>query len=214
MFPERAKQGEDERWKSAYAWFERAMELPAGERSAFLQQAIQDPEVLRLVLDLIESQQRLEEAKEPEGALRPHPGDHYGRFAIGELLGRGGMGEVYSAHDTELNRAVAMKFLSPQKLGSSGTVQRLIQEARAASALNHPGIVTVYEVIRSEDSLAIVMERVEGMAVRSLCGKPNPAAEVARLGSQIGEALAAAHAAGVVHRHQAGKPDASSRRIC
>jgi Tol biopolymer transport system component len=198
VFLERANQLNDERWKSAYAWFERAMELPAGQRSAFSQQSIQDPEVLRLVLDLLESQQRLEEAS--EGAPRPHPGEHYGRFAIGELLGRGGMGEVYSARDTELNRAVAMKFLSPQRLGSSGTVDRLIQEARAASALNHPGIVTVYEVIRSTDSLAIVMERVDGMALRSLCGNPNPAAEVARLGSQVAEALAAAHAGGVVHR--------------
>ena len=57
MFPEPANQLEKERWKSAYAWFERAMELPAGERSAFSQQAIQDPEVLRLVLDLLENQQ-------------------------------------------------------------------------------------------------------------------------------------------------------------
>jgi Tol biopolymer transport system component len=194
VFLERANQLNDERWKSAYAWFERVMELPASERLAFSQQEIQDPEVLRLVLDLLESQQR------PEEATQPHPGEHYGRFAIGELLGRGGMGEVYSARDTELNRAVALKFLSPQRLGSAGTVERLIQEARAASALNHRGIVTVYEVIRSEDSLAIVMERVDGMALRSLCGKPNPAAEVAGLGSQIAEALAAAHAGGVVHR--------------
>ena len=58
MFLERANQLNDERWKTAYAWFERAMELPASERSAFSQQAIQDPEVLRLVLDLLESQQR------------------------------------------------------------------------------------------------------------------------------------------------------------
>jgi Tol biopolymer transport system component len=196
---EPAKELEKEKWKGAYAWFERAMELPAGERSAFSQQEIQDPEVLRLVLDLLESQQRLEEAA-PEGAPQPRAGEHYGRFAIGELLGRGGMGEVYSARDTELNRAVAIKFLSPQRVGSSGTVDRLIQEARAASALNHPGIVMVFDVIRSEDSLAIVMERVDGMALRSLCGKANAAADVARLGSQIAEALAAAHAGGVVHR--------------
>ena len=200
MFNEPANPLEDERWKSAYAWFERAMEVPAGERSAFSQQAIEDPEVLRLVLDLLDGQERPEEAMGPEGAPRPHPGDHYGRFAIGELLGRGGMGEVYSARDTELNRAVAIKFLSPQSLGSSGTVDRLIHEARSASALNHPGIVTVYEVIRSEDSLAIVMERVDGMALRNLCGKANAAADVARLGRQIAEALAVAHAGGVVHR--------------
>jgi len=199
VFGEQANRQENDQWKSAYAWFERAMELPAGERLTFSQEAIQDPEVLRLVLDLLESEKR-DEATQPEGARQPHPGEHYGRFALGELLGRGGMGEVYSARDTELNRAVAIKFLSPQSFGSSGTVERLIREARAASALNHPGIVIVHEVIRSEDSLAIVMERVDGMALRNLCGKPNAAAEVARLGSQIAEALAAAHAGGVVHR--------------
>jgi hypothetical protein len=84
------------------------MELPAGERLAFSQQAIQDPEVLRLVLDLLAREAEPEECAQPEGAPRPRPGEHYGRFAIGELLGRGGMGEVYSARDTELNRAVAI----------------------------------------------------------------------------------------------------------
>jgi len=168
------------------------MELPVGERLAFSQHASQDPEVLQLVLELLES--------EPTDDARPHPGKDYGRFAIGDLLGRGGMGEVYSARDKELNREVAMKFLSQNNLGSSGLVERLIQEARAASALNHPGIVTVYEVIRSKDSLAIVMERVDGIALRQLCGEPNPPAQVARWGSQIAEALAAAHAGSVVHR--------------
>ncbi len=80
-----------------------------------------------------------------------------------------------------------MKFLSPHKLGSSGLVEQLIKEARAASALNHPGIVTVYEVIRSEDSLAIVMERVDGIAMRQLCGTPNGIAQVARGGARLPE---------------------------
>jgi eukaryotic-like serine/threonine-protein kinase len=192
VFTQQPNRLADEKWKRAYALFERALELPAGERLAFSQRASQDPEVLRLVLELLESEP-------PDDAL-PHPGRDYGRFAIGDLLGRGGMGEVYSARDKELNREVAMKFLSPHNLGSSGLVERLIKEARAASALNHPGIVTVYEVIRSKDSLAIVMERVEGMALRKMCGAPNPAEQVARWGRQIAEALAAAHTGGVVHR--------------
>jgi eukaryotic-like serine/threonine-protein kinase len=193
MLIELANRTEDEKWKSAYALFERAMELPAGERLAFSQWCTEDPDVLRLVLELLES--------EPSDGATPHyTGKDYGRFAVGDLLGRGGMGEVYSARDKELNREVAMKFLSPHKLGSSGLVEQLSKEARAASALNHPGIVTVYEVIRSEDSLAIVMERVDGIALRQLCGSPNPVAQVATWGSQIAGALAAAHDGGVVHR--------------
>lgn len=168
------------------------MELPAGERAAFLQAATQDAEVTRLVLDLLEA--------ENNEAERPGPGKSYGRFAVGQLLGRGGMGEVYSARDAELNREVAIKFLSAENVGSSGLVDRLIEEARAASGLNHPGIVTVYEVIRSEDSLAIVMELVHGVALRTRCSTPNPLAQVADWGSQIAEALAAAHGGGIVHR--------------
>jgi eukaryotic-like serine/threonine-protein kinase len=193
MLIEPANRTEDEKWKSAYALFERAMELPAGERLTFSQRCTENPDVLRLVLELL--------AAEPADGGTPHyAGKDYGRFVVGDLLGQGGMGEVYSARDKELNREVAMKFLSPHKLGSSGLVEQLIKEARAASALNHPGIVTVYEVIRSEDSLAIVMERVEGIALRQLCGTPNAIAQVARWGSQIAGALAAAHGGGVVHR--------------
>jgi eukaryotic-like serine/threonine-protein kinase len=156
MLIERANRTEDEKWKSAYALFERAMELPADERSAFSQRCTEAPDVLRLVLELL--------AVEPADSAASHyTGKDYGRFAVGALLGRGGIGEVYSARDEELNRDVAMKFLSPHKIGSSGLVEQLIREARAASALNHPGIVTVYEVIRSDDSLAIVMERVDGI---------------------------------------------------
>ncbi|HEY2017984.1 MAG TPA: protein kinase [Bryobacteraceae bacterium] len=209
MFTEETNRLGDEKWKDAYEFFERAVELPPAERLAFSRRAIQDPEVLGLVLELLESeQQKTAGISIPPDACNgnqpaaecAHPGKDFGRFAIKDLLGRGGMGEVYSAHDTELNRTVALKFVSPQNLGSSGHVERLIKEARAASALNHPGIVTVYEVIRSEDSLAIVMELVDGIALRTFCGKPNPAIRVARWGSQIAEALAAAHAGGVVHR--------------
>ena len=193
MLIEQANRTEDEKWKSAYALFERAMELPAAERSAFTERCSEDPAVVRLVLELLE-------AEPADGAAPQYTGKAYGRFAVGDLLGSGGMGEVYSARDTELNREVAMKFLSRHKLGSSGLVEQLIKEARAASALNHPGIVTVYEVIRSEDSLAIVMERVDGIALRQLCGRANGVSQVARWGSQIAGALAAAHGGGVVHR--------------
>src|SRR5215469_12053057 len=187
----------NEQWRIAWRVVNSARELPVEGRRTFIESQTSDSEIVGRVIELLEAP-----PEEELFAAAPvdRTGIRVGRYQVAELLGRGGMGEVYSARDTELNRAVAMKFLSPQRLGSSETVERLIQEARAASALNHPGIVTVHEVIRSEDSLAIVMERVDGMALRKLSGNPNPAAEVARLGNQIAEALAAAHAGGVVHR--------------
>ena len=193
----RANRLEDEKWKGAYALLERAMELPAAERYAFSRQSTEDPDVLQLVLELLEGQN---EAPPDAASPKLQSGDSFGRFVIGDLLGRGGMGEVYAARDTELNRAVAIKFASEQRLGGPRLAERVIGEARAASALNHPGIVTVYEVMRSNDSVAIVMERLEGVAFRKLCGKPTSVRQVAEWGSQIAGALAAAHAAGVVHR--------------
>ena len=82
------------------------------------------------------------------------------------------MGEVYSAGDPELGRKVAIKFLSHEMAASGTAVERLIREAKAASALNHPNIITVYEVIRTKDDVAIAMELVEGRALRKFCGKP------------------------------------------
>jgi serine/threonine protein kinase len=127
-------------------------------------------------------------------------GKTVGRFVVTTPLGRGGMGEVYAARDAELNRKVALKFLSRGSIGSSGVVEKFIREAQAASALNHPGIVTVHEVIRSGASFAIVMELVEGTSLHALCGKANPLERVANWGRQVAQALAAAHAYGIVHR--------------
>lgn len=200
MIPEGLNRIEDERWKCAYEWLERAERLPDGERASLSQETIQDPEVRRLVRELLDTQPEPDRAPDARRHAWAHLGKNFGRFWIEGTLGRGGMGEVYCARDTELNRPVAMKFLSTRDEFSSPAVERFIQEARAASALNHPGIVTVYEVVRTDDSSAIVMELVNGTPLRNLCGEPRPAAEVARWGSQIAEALAAAHEGGVVHR--------------
>ena len=110
------------------------------------------------------------------------------------------MGEVYLARDTELNRTVAMKFLPSGDIGNPESVTRFLREAHAASALNHPGIVTVYDVVRDRSAVGIVMELIEGVSMRQICGKPHPAAQVADWGRQIAISLAAAHAAGIIHR--------------
>jgi Tol biopolymer transport system component len=109
------------------------------------------------------------------------------------------MGYVYSALDTELGRLVALKFLAPEVVATRPAIDRLIREAKAASALNHPHIVTVYGVVRSGDDVAIAMELVEGKPLRSYCGDPQPIVQVIRWGRQVAQALAAAHHREIVH---------------
>ncbi len=138
------------------------------------------------------------ETERPDRVSRA--GTKAGRYEITRFLGRGGMGEVYAAYDPELDRTVALKFLSPTITGVASAVDRFMREAKAASALNHPNIVTVFEFIRSGTTLAIAMELVEGAPMTALCGTPQPAPQVTRWASQIAEALSATHAKGLVHR--------------
>ncbi len=125
-------------------------------------------------------------------------GARFGRYEIVALIGRGGMGEVWKGHDTELDRPVALKFLF-SIVDSSRLAERLTHEARAASALNHPNIVTIHEVIRHEETPIIVMELVEGQSLRSITGAPQPIAHTIQYGLQVARALAAAHVHGIVH---------------
>jgi serine/threonine protein kinase len=198
----------EERWNAAWAVYEVACELPAGERRAFVEAALTDPAEAQKILSMLDRMEAPDEPPAGSEAVEPDAtadewqqlGKTVGRFVVTAPLGRGGMGEVYTALDPELNRTVALKFLSPGSIGSTGGVNQFIREAQAASALNHPGIVTVHEVISSGPSVAIVMELVEGTSLRALCGKPNPIARVANWGRQAAQALAAAHARGIVHR--------------
>ena len=114
------------------------------------------------------------------------------------MLGRGGMGEVWSARDLELDRPVALKFLRAHTALEMDAA-RIVREAQAASALNHPNIVTIHGVVRSEGIAAIVMELVEGSSLATLRNAPVALEKVLAIGSQIAQALAAAHAHGIVH---------------
>ena len=135
----------------------------------------------------------------PSFAVAPFLPKNFRRYEILSLLGRGGMGEVWEARDTELDRRVALKFLAaPAAFARAG--ERLTREARAASALNHPNIVTVHEVIQYEQTPVLVMEVVEGTALRAVIQSPQSIDRVVHLGRQIAQALAAAHAHGIVHR--------------
>ena len=126
------------------------------------------------------------------------PGQQFEQYVTVALLGRGGMGEVWWARDTELDRPVALKFLCSECI-SGLEAEQLTREAKAASALNHPNIVTIHEVVHSESRLAIAMELVEGNSLGQLRGTPLPIAELLAIGLQIAEALAAAHARGIIH---------------
>ncbi|PYQ52083.1 MAG: hypothetical protein DMF59_05950 [Acidobacteria bacterium] len=123
-----------------------------------------------------------------------------GPYRVLAPIGAGGMGEVYRARDTKLDRDIALKILPPD-VASAEALRRFEQEARAASSLNHPNIVAIYDVGRSESIAYIAMELIEGQTLRGLmAGGPMQVKEALRIASKVADVLATAHERGVIHR--------------
>jgi eukaryotic-like serine/threonine-protein kinase len=202
----------DAGWVAIERLFERARELTPAARAAFLDAECADDAGLRRRLEkllaahdggrggFLESLDPYRAAALLDAAA-PKP-ETIGRYVIERRLGRGGMGVVYLARDPALDRPVAVKLLSPELGADERAARRLMAEARAASALDHPNIGTVYEIGRSADGRPfIAMAYLEGVTVRDrLAGGPLPVDEAVAIAAQVADGLAAAHASGIVHR--------------
>jgi serine/threonine-protein kinase len=207
------QQTTSERWRQVKQIFQAAVELPPASRAAYLTDACaDDPELLNEIGSLLAAHEQTGRFLDtPAGALaaentaaaqaQPLVGESLGRYRILELLGRGGMGEVYKAKDTTLGREVAIKVLHSAFPLDRDRLHRFAQEARAASALNHPNIITIHEFGQENGLHFIVSEFIEGETVRQRMagGRLNPG-EAPDIALQIASALKAAHEAGIVHR--------------
>jgi serine/threonine protein kinase len=189
-----------------------AMDRPSDERSSFLEQACSGDaalqhEVRSLLNADAEAGTFLASAADavfdtqPLGVAGvPLTGRNLGFYDVLSPLGAGGMGEVYLASDTRLGRNVAIKLLPDSHRLDSDRIRRFEREARAASALNHPNIITIYDIGSCDAGRFIVMELVEGLTLREMLAAGSALASLGPLGGQIAKALAVAHAAGIIHR--------------
>jgi serine/threonine-protein kinase len=200
-----------ERWVHVKALFASALERPPAERSAWLADTTRnDPTLAEDVERLLRADERAGvflETPASIAALLPTPdrtavallpNQRLGRYEILDLIGTGGMGSVYRARDTLLRRIVALKLL--HGVGGNGLPPRLLREARAASALNHPHICTVYGLEEADGHAFIVMEYIAGESLQALSKAGLTFAQVLKYGRQIADAVGHAHQQGVVHR--------------
>jgi eukaryotic-like serine/threonine-protein kinase len=203
------------RWLQVEELFHSALDRAPRDRAAFLDAACAGDRALRLQVEgLLESFDEAGDFIEKpvlddalySSAKTPLPsesiiGHMVGNYEILSLIGAGGMGEVYLARDARLDRQIALKLLPAQFTADPAQVRRFEREARAASALNHPNIITIHDIDREGDTHFIATEYVQGSTLREIIEREKmEAPEALGIAAQIAGALAAAHAAGIVHR--------------
>ncbi len=195
-----------DRWRRIETLYHRTLAKPANERAAYLASLDTDDDIRREVESLLEANERGDQFKATalvEGVARElvyrAPGSRIGPYEISAVIGTGGMGVVYKAWDDRLRRDVAIKTL---KTDSEDTTRRFLREAQTASALNHPNIVTIYDIGTTDTGGPyIAMEYIAGTTLRDLLSRGRlDISAVLRYSMQLAAALAKAHAASIIHR--------------
>ncbi len=200
-----------EQWQQVQDLFYATLEKEPQDRMVFLDQACGGDQSLRREVAWLISAHETEDhfidspayvaARDVLADHHFEPGEMLAHYKIQAALGSGGMGEVYLAEDTRLNRKVALKILPPHFTVNPDRVRRFEREARAASALNHPNIVTIYEIGQSNTPHFIATEFVDGKTLRQLINEnPFTLNETLNVSMQVADALSGAHVAGIVHR--------------
>jgi Tol biopolymer transport system component len=203
-----------ERYQQICQLFDEALELAPEQRAAFLDEVCGDDVALRAEVEKFLvglepaedflARPAMDVAAELLAQQHQTPsllGQQISHYQIIALLGAGGMGRVFLARDTRLGRQVALKLLPVQYTRDTERVRRFQTEAKAASALNHPNLLTIHDVGEADDQHFIATEYVEGQTLRQLLQRgPVPATQVIEIALQLADALAAAHQAGIVHR--------------
>ena len=197
------------KWEQIVELFHSTRERPIEEWQAILDSACGDDRDFRTAVETLLrednaasgflSKPAVEKLKVAGGAIEITEGQQFGKYRTVRLLGRGGMGQVWAAHDDELQRMVALKFISERTVGGVAMGQ-ITREARTASALNHPNIITIYEVVSFGETPMIAMEYVDGAALRTLAKSPQSARTILDIAGQTAAALMAAHGVGIVHQ--------------
>jgi serine/threonine protein kinase len=205
-----------DRWRQVEQLYDAAVDLPVAERAKFAEEACAgDEDLRRELLSLLAAEQKVGDfmaspaldiaaravAREQTSFKQSSfIGREFGAYKIEKLLGVGGMGEVYLAHDARLARKIALKILPPQFISDPERVRRFERESRAVSALNHPNLITIYDIGIADGVQYIATEFVTGKTVRDLIDEGLKMRDALAIATQVAEALGAAHNAGVLHR--------------